>query len=139
MDSMLLDGRYLVQAKIASGGTSTVYRGLDVRLDRPVALKVMDSRYAGDEQFLTRFQLEARTVARLKNSGLVAVYDQGLDARHPFLVMELVEGGTLRELLAERGPMPRMPWWPCCARCWAGWQPRIGPAWCTATSSPKTC
>ena len=102
----MLDGRYLVQSKIASGGTSTVYRGLDVRLDRPVAVKVMDSRYAGDDQFLTRFQLEARTVARLKNPGLVAVYDQGLDARHPFLVMELIEGGTLRELLAERGPMP---------------------------------
>jgi serine/threonine-protein kinase len=106
LDSTLLDGRYLVQAKIASGGTSTVYRGLDTRLDRPVALKVMDSRYAGDEQFLTRFQLEARTVARLKNPGLVAVYDQGTDARHPFLVMELIEGGTLRELLSERGPMP---------------------------------
>ena len=106
MHGTLLDGRYLVQAKIASGGTSTVYRGLDVRLDRPVALKVMDSRYAGDDQFLTRFQLEARTVARLKHPGLVAVYDQGLDARHPFLVMELIEGGTLRELLAERGPMP---------------------------------
>src|ERR1700760_3039032 len=106
LDSTLLDGRYLVQAKIASGGTSTVYRGLDVRLDRPVALKVMDSRYAGDQQFLTRFQLEARSVARLKDPGLVAVYDQGLDARHPFLVMELVEGGTLRELLSERGPMP---------------------------------
>jgi len=105
-DSTLLDGRYLVQSKIASGGTSTVYRGLDTRLDRPVALKVMDSRYAGDDQFLTRFQLEARTVARLKNPGLVAVYDQGLDARHPFLVMELIEGGTLRELLTERGPMP---------------------------------
>lgn len=106
MDGTLLDGRYRVQAKIATGGTSTVYRGLDVRLDRPVALKVMDSRYAGDEQFMTRFQLEARTVARLKNPGLVAVYDQGTDARHPFLVMELIEGGTLRELLAERGPMP---------------------------------
>jgi serine/threonine-protein kinase len=66
----------------------------------------MDSRYSGDQQFLTRFQLEARSVARLKDPGLVAVYDQGLDARHPFLVMELVEGGTLRELLTERGPMP---------------------------------
>lgn len=105
-DNTLLDGRYLVQAKIASGGTSTVYRGLDVRLDRPVALKVMDSRYASDNQFLTRFQLEARAVARLKNPGLVAVYDQGHDGRHPFLVMELIEGGTLRELLVERGPMP---------------------------------
>jgi serine/threonine protein kinase, bacterial len=106
LEDALLDGRYLVQSKIASGGTSTVYRGLDTRLDRPVAVKVMDSRYAGDEQFLTRFQLEARTVARLKNPGLVAVYDQGIDGRHPFLVMELIEGGTLRELLGERGPMP---------------------------------
>ncbi len=106
LEGALLDGRYLVESKIASGGTSTVYRGLDVRLDRPVAVKVIDSRYAGDDQFLTRFQLEARTVARLKNPGLVAVYDQGMDAGHPFLVMELIEGGTLRELLAERGPMP---------------------------------
>jgi serine/threonine protein kinase, bacterial len=106
LENTYLDGRYLVHAKIASGGTSTVYRGVDVRLDRPVALKVMESRYSGDEQFLTRFRLEARTVARLKHPGLVAVYDQGLDGRHPFLVMELVEGGTLRELLNERGPMP---------------------------------
>ena len=102
----LLDGRYRVDAMIATGGMSTVYRGLDTRLDRPVALKVMDSRYAGDNQFLTRFQREARAVARLKDPGLVAVYDQGIDGQHPFLVMELIEGGTLRELLRERGPMP---------------------------------
>lgn len=102
----VLDGRYRVDAPIATGGMSTVYRGLDIRLDRPVALKVMDSRYSGDQQFLTRFQREAKAVARLKDPGLVAVYDQGLDGRHPFLVMELVEGGTLRELLRERGPMP---------------------------------
>lgn len=102
----VLDGRYRIDGMIATGGMSAVYRGLDIRLDRPVALKVMDSRYAGDGQFLTRFQLEARAVARLKDPGLVAVYDQGLDGQHPFLVMELVEGGTLRELLRERGPMP---------------------------------
>ena len=102
----LLDGRYRVDTTIATGGMSTVYRGFDVRLDRPVALKVMDARYAGDHQFLTRFQREARAIARLKNPGLVAIYDQGGDAGHPFLVMELIEGGTLRELLRERGPMP---------------------------------
>ena len=102
----VLDGRYRVEVMIATGGMSAVYRGLDLRLDRPVALKVMDSRYAGDSQFLTRFQREARAVARLKDPGLVAVYDQGIDGQHPFLVMELVEGGTLRELLRERGPMP---------------------------------
>lgn len=106
LEGTLLDGRYRVETRIATGGMSTVYRGLDVRLDRPVALKVMDARYANDSQFLTRFQREARAVARLKDPGLVAVYDQGLDATLPFLVMELVDGGTLRELLAERGPMP---------------------------------
>ncbi|HET6736597.1 protein kinase domain-containing protein [Mycobacterium sp.] len=103
---IVLDGRYRVDTMIATGGMSAVYRGLDLRLDRPVALKVMDSRYAGDQQFLTRFQREARAVARLKDPGLVAVYDQGIDGQHPFLVMELIEGGTLRELLRERGPMP---------------------------------
>jgi serine/threonine protein kinase, bacterial len=102
----VLDGRYRVDTMIATGGMSAVYRGLDLRLDRPVALKVMESRYAGDAQFLTRFQREARAVARLKDPGLVAVYDQGIDGKHPFLVMELIEGGTLRELLRERGPMP---------------------------------
>src|SRR5689334_17658683 len=103
---VVLDGRYRVEVMIATGGMSAVYRGLDLRLDRPVALKVMESRYAGDQQFLTRFRLEARAVARLKDPGLVAVYDQGVDGRHPFLVMELIDGGTLRELLRERGPMP---------------------------------
>lgn len=103
---IVLDGRYRVDTLIATGGMSAVYRGLDLRLDRPVACKIMDSRYAGDQQFLTRFQREARAVARLKDPGLVAVYDQGLDSQHPFLVMELIEGGTLRELLRERGPMP---------------------------------
>jgi serine/threonine-protein kinase len=106
LEGTMLDGRYLVETKIATGGMSTVYRGIDTRLDRPVALKVMDSRYSGDEQFLSRFRLEARAVARLKDPGLVAIYDQGMDGRHPFLVMELVDGGTLRELLRERGPMP---------------------------------
>jgi serine/threonine-protein kinase len=106
MEGTLLDGRYRIDAIIATGGMSAVYRGLDTRLDRPVAIKVMESRYAGDQQFLTRFQLEARAVARLKDPGLVAVYDQGVDGQHPFLVMELVAGGTLRELLRERGPMP---------------------------------
>jgi serine/threonine protein kinase, bacterial len=101
-----LEGRYRVDAVIATGGMSTVYRGLDIRLDRPVALKVMDSRYSGDSQFLARFEREAKAVARLKGDGLVAVYDQGVDGNYPFLVMELVEGGTLRELLRERGPMP---------------------------------
>ncbi|ALR14015.1 serine/threonine protein kinase [Mycobacteroides saopaulense] len=106
MIGAVLDGRYRIEAPIATGGMSTVYRGLDTRLDRPVAVKVMDSRYASDSGFLARFRLEARAVARLRHPGLVAVFDQGMDGKHPFLVMELIDGGTLRELLRERGPMP---------------------------------
>ncbi len=101
-----LDGRYRIDSKIATGGMSTVYRGFDTRLERPVALKVMDPRYSGDHEFLTRFRREARAVARLRHPGLVAVYDRNDDSTNPYLVMELVEGGTLRELLRERGPMP---------------------------------
>ncbi len=106
MIGQLLDRRYRVDAPIARGGMSTVYRGLDLRLDRPVAIKVMDPQFAADPAFVSRFEFEARSVARLKHPSLVAVYDQGHDGGHAFLVMELVEGGTLRELLRERGPMP---------------------------------
>ena len=84
---------------------STVYRGLDTRLDRPVAVKVMDARYAGDQQFLTRFKLEARAAPGCR---IPAWSPSSTRAGRPapYLVMELVEGGTLRELLRERGPMP---------------------------------
>ncbi|HEY5856879.1 MAG TPA: Stk1 family PASTA domain-containing Ser/Thr kinase [Aldersonia sp.] len=102
----MLDGRYRIDAPIARGGMSTVFRGIDTRLDRPVAIKIMDPRFAADPQFLARFEFEARAVAKLKHPGLVAVYDQGVDGDLAFLVLELVEGGTLRELLRERGPMP---------------------------------
>ncbi|WP_045823093.1 protein kinase domain-containing protein [Williamsia herbipolensis] len=101
-----LERRYRIDALIARGGMSSVYLGMDLRLDRPVAVKVMDPRYSADPQFLSRFEFEARSVARLKDPGLVPVYDQGVDGEYAFLVMELVEGGTLRELLTERGPMP---------------------------------
>ncbi|WP_081622570.1 protein kinase domain-containing protein [Jongsikchunia kroppenstedtii] len=101
-----LERRYRIDALIARGGMSSVYFGLDLRLDRPVAVKVMAPQYSADPSFLARLEFEARAVARLKDPGLVPVYDQGLDGDYAFLVMELVEGGTLRELLRERGPMP---------------------------------
>jgi len=106
----VLERRYRVDALLARGGMSAVYRGVDTRLDRPVAIKVMDSRFSGDRNFTDRFVREARATARLHHPGIVAVHDQGVDHRpdgdHVFLVMELVEGGTLRDLLQERGRLP---------------------------------
>lgn len=102
----VLDGRYLIDRPIARGGMSTVYRCLDTRLDREVAAKVMDERYVHDELFLDRFAREARAMAQLSHPNLVNVYDFGADGVDVFLIMELITGGTLRELLAERGPMP---------------------------------
>ncbi|HEY7816329.1 MAG TPA: protein kinase, partial [Nakamurella sp.] len=102
----VLDGRYRLGAMIARGGMSTVYRGLDTRLDRPVAVKVMSPQYVADPTFLSRFEREARLAASLGHPGVVAVYDQGQDGDLVFLVMELVDGGTLRDLIRERGPLP---------------------------------
>ncbi len=104
----LLDGRYLLGSVIARGGMSVVHRGIDTRLDRPVAVKLMDPRLAADPAFRTRVQREARTAARIDHPCVVDVYDHGIDASDPadptvFLVMELVDGGTLRDVLRSRG------------------------------------
>ncbi|MBK1786138.1 PASTA domain-containing protein [Prauserella cavernicola] len=107
----LLDRRYRVDGLLARGGMSSVYRGVDTRLDRPVAIKIMDSRFADDRTFVDRFEREARSAARLHHSHVVAVHDQGFDTpagtedRRAFLVMELVDGGTLRDLLDQRGAL----------------------------------
>ncbi|AIG64438.1 serine/threonine protein kinase [Corynebacterium atypicum] len=102
----LLEGRYRIDYPIARGGMSTVYRCVDMRLARAVAVKVMDDRYSGDPVFRHRFRREAQAMAQLSHPNLVGVYDFGSDGDVIFLVMELITGGTLRELLAERGPMP---------------------------------
>jgi serine/threonine-protein kinase len=101
-----LEQRYRVDSLLARGGMSTVYRGLDTRLDRPVAIKVMDPRFSADRSFIDRFEREARAAARLHHPHVVAVYDQGVDGEDVFLVMELVNGGTLRDLLRREGALP---------------------------------
>jgi serine/threonine protein kinase/beta-lactam-binding protein with PASTA domain len=98
----VLDGRYRVEARIARGGMATVYRALDTRLDRVVALKVMHQLFAENDQFVARFIREAKSAARLSHPNVVAVYDQGEDAGYVFLAMEYVQGRTLRDLLRER-------------------------------------
>jgi serine/threonine-protein kinase len=103
----LLDRRYRVIDRIARGGMSMVYRAVDERLERPVAVKVMNPSLSADPAFTDRFAREAQVAVRLSHLNVVSVYDQGTDdgpdGPSVFLVMELVEGRTLRELIRERG------------------------------------
>ncbi len=101
----MLDGRYLVEGRIARGGMATVYVGVDRRLERRVALKVMHAHLADDEQFTSRFIREARSAARLSHPNVVQVFDQGEDGAVVYLAMEYLRGRTLRAVLTEHGPL----------------------------------
>ncbi|MEU8518596.1 Stk1 family PASTA domain-containing Ser/Thr kinase [Streptomyces sp. NBC_01216] len=101
----LLDGRYRVDARIAVGGMATVYRAVDIRLDRVLALKVMHPSLATDATFVERFIREAKSVARLSHPNVVGVFDQGADGAYVYLAMEYVAGCTLRDVLRERGAL----------------------------------
>ncbi|MFF3766830.1 Stk1 family PASTA domain-containing Ser/Thr kinase [Streptomyces sp. NPDC001922] len=101
----VLDGRYRVEARIAVGGMATVYRAVDTRLDRVLALKVMHPGLATDAQFVDRFIREAKSVARLAHPNVVGVFDQGMDGTYVYLAMEYVAGCTLRDVLRERGAL----------------------------------
>ncbi|WP_411120905.1 Stk1 family PASTA domain-containing Ser/Thr kinase [Streptomyces sp. x-19] len=101
----LLDGRYRVEGRIAAGGMATVYRAVDTRLDRVLALKVMHPSLAVDGAFVDRFIREAKSVARLSHPNVVGVFDQGTDGTYVYLAMEYVAGCTLRDVLRERGAL----------------------------------
>ncbi|MDG9709918.1 Stk1 family PASTA domain-containing Ser/Thr kinase [Streptomyces sp. DH10] len=101
----VLDGRYRVDARIAVGGMATVYRAVDTRLDRVLALKVMHPSLAVDGSFVERFIREAKSVARLAHPNVVQVFDQGTDGGYVYLAMEYIAGCTLRDVLRERGAL----------------------------------
>ena len=105
----LIDGRYQLLSQMGSGGMATIYEALDTRLDRRVAVKIMHSHLAQDEQFVERFIREAKAAAALSHPNIVSVQDQGWNQSGVpavFIVMEMVVGHTLREYLTERGSIP---------------------------------
>ena len=104
----VIDGRYQLTRVVASGGMATIYAALDLRLDRQVAVKVMHPHLAQDEQFVSRFIREAKAAASLSHPNIVSVLDQGWNQGGipcVFIVMELVEGATLRDYLHEQGSL----------------------------------
>jgi serine/threonine-protein kinase len=102
----LIDGRYQLLRQVANGGMAAIYEAIDTRLDRKVAVKIMHSHLAQDDAYVSRFIREAKAAAALSHPNIVAVQDQGWNQNGVpavFLVMELIEGHTLREYLNERG------------------------------------
>ena len=97
-------GRYQIKAKLGQGGMGSVYHAYDPNFRRDVALKLLDKRLTHDKKFQRRFEREARAVAKIDHPGIVPIYDFGEDEGALFLVMPLMEGGTLGKRL-EKGPL----------------------------------
>ncbi len=105
MIGTVLSNRYRLEAKLGSGGMSTVYLARDEILDRPVAVKLMHDSMASEPDQLERFNQEARAVAKLSNPNVVAVIDAGEDDGRPYIVFEYVEGETLKQRISRGGAL----------------------------------
>ena len=96
-----------LQSLIGRGGMGEVYKALQKSLEREVAVKILPADMASDPSYVERFMQEARSIARLSHSNVVQVYDAGQQDRYYFIIMELVEGGTLKDLITQR-KLPRI-------------------------------
>ena len=103
---MCLNGRYRLDAQIGAGGMSTVYRAFDTTLERRVAVKLMHREIASDSDQLERFRREARSVAQLSHPHIVGVIDAGEEDGRPYIVLEYVEGETLKDRIRRMGRLP---------------------------------
>ena len=104
----IIDNRYQLKRVVAAGGMATIYYALDLRLDRPVAVKIMHPHLANDEDFVGRFIREAKAAAALAHPNIVAIQDQGWNeggVPAVFIVMEYIEGFTLRDVISEQGAL----------------------------------
>jgi eukaryotic-like serine/threonine-protein kinase len=103
----LVDNRYRLVKSLGSGGMADVYLAHDDILDRDVALKVMSSRYASDEEFVERFKREAQSAAALSHPNIVSIFDRGESEDGTYYIaMEYLPGGTLKNRIVKRGALP---------------------------------
>jgi serine/threonine-protein kinase len=101
----VLNERYEITSHIARGGMADVYEGRDNELNRPVAIKVLHSQFSADEAFVKRFRREAQAAANLSHPNIVGIYDWGQSAGTYFIIMEIVEGRSLRDILKSEGAL----------------------------------
>jgi len=101
---VIVADRYEILEKIGSGGMAFVYRAKDNKLDRQVTLKIMREEYMTDEEFINRFGVEARAAGSLSNQNIVNIYDVGYDGSVHYIVMEFIDGVTLKDLINRRAP-----------------------------------
>src|SRR3970282_697963 len=106
LSGTLFAGRYRISNKLGGGGMAGVYLAEDQELGRRVAAKTLHERYASDEQFVERFRREATHAAGLSHPNIVSIFDRGEADGSYFIVMEYVEGRTLKELIRSRDPCP---------------------------------
>ncbi len=102
----LFDGRYRIIRKLGTGGMANVYLAEDQELGRRVAIKILNDRHAGDEQFVERFRREAKNAAGLSHPNIVSIYDRGEAEGTYYIAMEYLDGRSLKELIVARGPAP---------------------------------
>src|ERR671921_118888 len=102
----IVDGRYRAEKRLGSGGMAEVWCAEDDVLGRRVALKLLGSRFAEDDDFRERFKREAQAAAGLAHPNIVGIFDRGEWDGTPYIAMELVDGKTLKDLVRERGPLP---------------------------------
>lgn len=101
----LLGNRYEVIEKVGDGGMATVYKSRDKILNRKVAIKVLKEEFSNDQEFIKRFQIEAQSAASLSHPNIVSIYDVANEGNLHYIVMELIEGRTLKELIKENGKL----------------------------------
>ncbi len=107
LEGKLLGNRYEMIEKVGNGGMSTVYKAMDKVLKRYVAVKILRDEFTTDEEFIKRFEAEAQSAARLTDANIVSIYDVGVEGNLYYIVMELIQGKTLKEIIIEeRGPLP---------------------------------
>jgi serine/threonine-protein kinase len=104
--NQLFDGRYRIVRKLGTGGMANVYLAEDEVLGRRVAIKILNDRHAGDDQFVERFRREAKNAASLSHPNIVSIYDRGEAEGTYYIAMEYLDGRSLKELIVARGPAP---------------------------------